>query len=151
MKSTCMHATSTQGRTGNNINISMAEEKTVKRCVNFLLFSSMFTIWQLLQSSYYNPPPPNHPSVDVNPTDQNTGTLSVVDIYFCNNNNNNRILPSFGLVKLVSQKVDPEEVLAETEIPGGGGRGRLHLTPHCHHQNDSCIKWAVVRAILMFH
>ena len=27
-----------------------------------------------------------------------------------------------------------------TEIPGGGGRGRLYLTLHCHHQNDSCIK-----------
>ena len=27
-----------------------------------------------------------------------------------------------------------------TEITGGGGRGRLYLTLHCHHQNDSCIK-----------
>ena len=27
-----------------------------------------------------------------------------------------------------------------TEIPGGGRRGRLYLTLHCHHQNDSCIK-----------
>ena len=25
------------------------------------------------------------------------------------------------------------------EIQGGGGRGRLYLTIHCHHQNDSCI------------
>ena len=25
-------------------------------------------------------------------------------------------------------------------IPGGGGRGRLYLTLHCHHPNDSCIK-----------
>ena len=30
--------------------------------------------------------------------------------------------------------------MAGTEIPGGGGRGRLYLTLHCHHQNDSCIK-----------
>ena len=22
---------------------------------------------------------------------------------------------------------------------------------HCHHQNDSALRWAVVRAILMFH
>ena len=30
-----------------------------------------------------------------------------------------------------------------TEIPGGGGRGRiylLYLSLHCYHQNDSCIK-----------
>ena len=27
-----------------------------------------------------------------------------------------------------------------TEISGGGGRGRLYLTLHCHHHNDSCIK-----------
>ena len=43
------------------------------------------------------------------------------------------------------------KVLAGTEIPGGGGRGvlcgggeggkgRLCLSPHCHHQDDSCIK-----------
>ena len=32
------------------------------------------------------------------------------------------------------------EVLAGTEIPGGGGSGRRYLTLHCHHQNDSCIK-----------
>ena len=31
-------------------------------------------------------------------------------------------------------------ILAGTEIPGGMGRGRLYLTLHCHHQNDSCIK-----------
>ena len=30
--------------------------------------------------------------------------------------------------------------MAGTEIPGGGGRGRLYPTLHCHHQNDSCIK-----------
>ena len=33
-----------------------------------------------------------------------------------------------------------EEVLARTEIPGGGEIGRLYLTAHCHHQNDSCIQ-----------
>ena len=27
-----------------------------------------------------------------------------------------------------------------SEIPGGGWRGRLYLSPHSHHQNDSCIK-----------
>ena len=27
-----------------------------------------------------------------------------------------------------------------TEIPGDFGRGRLYLTPHCHHQNVVCIK-----------
>ena len=26
------------------------------------------------------------------------------------------------------------------KIPGGGGRGRLYLTLHCHHLKDSCIK-----------
>ena len=26
-----------------------------------------------------------------------------------------------------------------TEIPGGDGRGRQYLTPHCRHQNDFCI------------
>ena len=32
------------------------------------------------------------------------------------------------------------EVLAETEVPGGRGTGRLYLTLHWHRQNDSCIK-----------
>ena len=31
-----------------------------------------------------------------------------------------------------------EEVVAGTELPGVGGTGRLDLTPHCHHHNDSC-------------
>ena len=30
--------------------------------------------------------------------------------------------------------------MAGTEIPGCGGRGRLYLTLHCHHQDDSCIQ-----------
>ena len=36
---------------------------------------------------------------------------------------------------------------------GGGGVGReiINLSLNCHHQNDSCIKWAAMRAILMFH
>ena len=33
-----------------------------------------------------------------------------------------------------------EEVVAETEIPGGGRRGRLFSTLHWHHQNGSCVK-----------
>ena len=46
--------------------------------------------------------------------------------------------------------VDSEEVLAETEIPGGGGRGgggggegregELCLTLYCQYQNDSYVK-----------
>ena len=43
-----------------------------------------------------------------------------------------------------------EEVVAGTEIPGGGGRGRLYLMLHCHHHNDPAFRWAVVGAILMF-
>ena len=31
-----------------------------------------------------------------------------------------------------------EEVLAGTEVPGGGGRGRLYPMLRCHHQNDFC-------------
>ena len=31
------------------------------------------------------------------------------------------------------------------------GLGELCLTLHCHHQNDSAIRWAAVRLILMFH
>ena len=30
--------------------------------------------------------------------------------------------------------------MAEAKVPGGGGRGRLYLSLHCHHQNDFCIK-----------
>ena len=26
-----------------------------------------------------------------------------------------------------------------------------YMSLHCHHQNDSCIRWAAMRAILMFH
>ena len=38
------------------------------------------------------------------------------------------------------QPFKAEEVVAGTEIPGGGGRGRLYLTLHCHRHNDSCNK-----------
>ena len=41
--------------------------------------------------------------------------------------------------KLVQCQVDSEEVLTGTKIPEGGGRERLYLTLHCHHQSDSCI------------
>ena len=34
----------------------------------------------------------------------------------------------------------PREELAGTEIPGGGGRGELYPSLHCHHQNDACMK-----------
>jgi len=41
----------------------------------------------------------------------------------------------------------------------GGGRVYIYIytlpppyiSLHCHHQNDSCIRWAAMRAILMFH
>ena len=45
------------------------------------------------------------------------------------------------------------------ERGGGGGGGMekgeremeiIYLSLHCHHQNDSCIKMAAMRAILMF-
>ena len=38
----------------------------------------------------------------------------------------------------------PREVPAGTEIPGGGGRGRLslYLTLHCHHHDDFTMKTA---------
>jgi len=52
-----------------------------------------------------------------------------------------RALPNcVGLVNLVNAELSLEEVVAGTEIPGGGGRGRLYLTLHCHHQKDSCVK-----------
>ena len=45
----------------------------------------------------------------------------------------------FGLVKFVWRIVISEETLAETEIPGGGGRMRLYMAQRCHHQNYPCI------------
>ena len=44
------------------------------------------------------------------------------------------------MVKLVQRRTVSEKVLAGTEIPGGGRRGRPYLSLHCHHQNDSCVK-----------
>ena len=55
------------------------------------------------------------------------------------------------LVKPVLRRVVSEEVLAENEITGGGGRGRLDVTLHCQQQGDSTLGWAGVKAILMFH
>ena len=31
-----------------------------------------------------------------------------------------------------------------TQIPGGGGMGKLYLTLHCHYQNGLCIKMGSV-------
>ena len=39
-----------------------------------------------------------------------------------------------------AEVVSEDVRLAGTEIPGGGVRGTLYLTLHCHHQKDSCIK-----------
>ena len=36
------------------------------------------------------------------------------------------------MVKIVPNWVVSEEMLVGTKIPGGGGRGRLYLTLHCH-------------------
>jgi len=47
-----------------------------------------------------------------------------------------------GSAKLVSRRVISEEVLAGTDVSQEvGEEGEYtYLTPHCHHQNDSCIK-----------
>ena len=34
--------------------------------------------------------------------------------------------------------------------PGGGGRGRLYLPLHCHHQSNSALRSAITRAVLKF-
>ena len=39
-----------------------------------------------------------------------------------------------------------EEVLARTEIPGGGERGRLYILLHCRHRNDSVLRRAAMKA-----
>ena len=46
---------------------------------------------------------------------------------------------AFGLFRLVQCQFVSEEVLVGTKIPGSRGRGRLHLTLHCHHQKDCCM------------
>ena len=40
------------------------------------------------------------------------------------------------LLDLSNAEVVPAEVVAGTEIPGGGRRGRLYLTRRCHHHNQ---------------
>ena len=67
-------------------------------------------------------------------------------IYLCNTN-----AFVFGLFEpqpcyLVRALVVSEEVLARTDIPGGGGRGRQYLTLYCYHQNDFCIKMGSVES-----
>ena len=54
-------------------------------------------------------------------------------------------VPTFAnrSLKFFQRPVVSEEVLALvacTEIPEDGGRGRLYLTLHCHHRKDPCIK-----------
>ena len=36
---------------------------------------------------------------------------------------------------------------------GGGGRGTdiIYLSPHCHHQNDSCFETGSDETMLIFH
>ena len=34
---------------------------------------------------------------------------------------------------------------------GGGEKKTIYHPLHCHHQNDSALRWAAMRAILMFH
>ena len=50
------------------------------------------------------------------------------------------IFLSLGFWLKLLRQVVFKEVLVGTKIPGCRGRWRLYLTPHCHHQNDSCIK-----------
>ena len=55
---------------------------------------------------------------------------------------------------LIAEFCVSDEVLAGAKITGGGGRcvcgrggGGLCLAPHYHHQNDSALRCAAVRAI----
>ena len=34
---------------------------------------------------------------------------------------------------------------------GGGGRESINLSLHCHHRKEFALRWAAMRAILMFH
>ena len=43
-------------------------------------------------------------------------------------------------LNLFNTELSPKRYRRGPEIPGGWGRGRLYLTPHYHHQNDSGIK-----------
>ena len=44
-----------------------------------------------------------------------------------------------GFFNLSNAELSPK-VLTVTEIPGRGGREKLYISLHSHHQNDSCIK-----------
>ena len=41
--------------------------------------------------------------------------------------------------------------LRSQEVEGGCGGGGMNITLHCHHQNDSALRWATMRTTLMFH
>ena len=41
--------------------------------------------------------------------------------------------------------------MAGAEIRGLGGGGIHILVLHCHHQNDSALRWAAMLSVLMFH
>ena len=62
----------------------------------------------------------------------------------------NQMLPAYGL-ELFSGELSPESYWQgpkSQEVRGGGGG--VYLTLHGHQQNESCIKWAAMTAILMF-
>ena len=78
--------------------------------------------------------------VDIQTTDSYTCMCVCVCIYTDGHKFGNCYGWLVGLINPVQREVPSKEVVAGTEIPGGGGRGRLYLTLHCHHHNDSCIK-----------
>ena len=47
----------------------------------------------------------------------------------------------------------PLRLFRDGKVGGGGVRNFISNTYslHCHHQNDSALRWAAVRAISMFH
>ena len=45
----------------------------------------------------------------------------------------------------------PLRRIRDGEVGGSGIFISNTYSPHCHHQNDSALKWAAVWAILMFH
>ena len=55
-----------------------------------------------------------------------------------------KVRHSISLVRLnvLNAELSAKRYRRRTEIPGVWGRGRLCLTPHCHHQNVSCMKVA---------
>ena len=53
-------------------------------------------------------------------------------------------------LNLYNAELFPEEVLAGTEILGGGETGRLRLMLHCHHLNDTNTNMdSAMKAVLM--